>query len=71
MKPLSLVEVCQRLRRDFGDRAPAYNSLWRLTAEGRIPTTRKGRGYIVEPDDLVRVETALNLKRAPAARLWR
>ena len=63
MKPLSLVEVCQHLRRDFGDRAPAYNSLWRLAAEGRIPTSRKGRSYIVEPDDLPRVETTLNLRR--------
>jgi hypothetical protein len=68
MKPLSLVEVCQYLRRDFGDRAPAYNSLWRLAAEGRIPTSRKGRSYVVEPGDLTRVETALNLRRV-ASRL--
>ena len=63
MKPLGLVELCQHLRRDFGDRAPAYNTIWRLAAEGRIRTSRKGRSYVIDPADVVRVETALNLRR--------
>ena len=67
MTTLSLVETCRELRRVHGDRAPSYNQVWRLAAEGRIPCERKGRGYEIEPADIVRIETALNLLR-PAPR---
>ncbi len=67
MADLTLADVCHHLRRNYGDRAPSYNTIWKAVTEGRIPAERRGRSWRVADTDLERVRVAMDLPRPRAA----
>jgi hypothetical protein len=64
---LTIPEILAALRQTFGNRTPAYDRVWLVVAEGRVPAQKVRGRWRIQRCDLPRLATALGLTR-PAPR---
>lgn len=63
---LPLIELMRELRERYGG-SVAYNHLWKLCAEGRVPAVRDRSRWFVDRKDVPLVAKALGLSTPTAA----